>query len=60
VHFLLTCNGGIVESTEENQIYIEGLGVAVNMEVFFGVKIKDPELDVQLWLIIKVICRRVL
>ncbi|SMC88244.1 SMI1/KNR4 family protein [Papillibacter cinnamivorans] len=50
VKFLLTYNGGVVKPTDENSIYIEDLNATVNVDVFFGVKTKDPELDVQLWL----------
>jgi hypothetical protein len=50
IEFLLAYNGGVVEPTDENSVYIEDLDANVNIDVLFGVNTNDPELDLQLWL----------
>ena len=50
INFLLSYNGGVVELTDENTVHVEDLGKDVNIDILFGMKTKEPELSVELWL----------
>lgn len=49
VDFLAKYNGGVVE-TIENKVNVKSLGEDIHIDVLFGVRTKDPELSVELWL----------
>ena len=49
-NFLLNYNGSNVELTDQNSIYIKEFREAVNIDVLFGLKTKNPELSIELWL----------
>ena len=50
IDFLLRFNGGSVELTDENSVYIEELEENINIDVLFGVNTEEPELGIELWL----------
>ena len=50
IDFLLKYNGGSVELTIGNAIHIEDLGEDINIDILFGIKTKEPELSVEVWL----------
>jgi len=49
IDFLLRFNGGDVEPTDENSIYIEEFGEGINVDVLFGIQTKEVELSVEFW-----------
>ncbi|MBA3925582.1 SMI1/KNR4 family protein [Listeria sp. W9-0585] len=50
IAFLETSNGGIVDKSDRNQVWIEGVNSSVNIDVLYGVNTGNSSSNIEIWM----------
>lgn len=50
IAFLETSNGGIVDKSDKNQVWIEGVNSSVNIDVLYGVNTGNSSSNIEIWM----------